>query len=75
MGYLYRLRSDVITDDDGVEVIVYGVDVFDRATDKVLKSIPDIFVDCVTAKAFIELCNSEKLNLVHMEDVIEDALT
>ncbi len=73
MQVKYTLRTDIVTDEDNNKHTVYGVDALDRF-ENVLESVADIFFDKLKAEEFIKLCNEEKLELIHLEDVIEDAL-
>lgn len=73
MQVIYTLRTDIVTDEDNHKHIVYGVNALDSFKN-VLKSVADIFFDKQKAEEFIELCNEEKLELVHLENVIEDVL-
>ncbi len=66
----YKLRIDTISNEK--TYTAYGIDVFKN--NQVIKSYPDLFIDCNKAQNFVHLLNSEKLELVHLEDVLEDAL-
>ncbi len=66
----YKLRIDTISNEK--TYTAYGVEVFEN--DQGIKSYPDLFVDYDKALKFVDLLNSEKLELVHIEDVIEDTL-
>ncbi len=73
MNTIYRLKTDSIYDEEGCLHTVYGivaVDTFGR----VIKSFSDVFFDKVNAEHLVTLCNREKLSLIHLEDVVEDAL-
>ena len=69
----YTLRTDVVEDEEKTEFIVYGITAINdnRLT---LDTFPDIFFDKQKAINFVNLCNSEKLELIHLKDVVEDAL-
>lgn len=73
MQVKYTLRTDILTDEDNNKHTVYGVDALDRF-ENVLESVADIFFDKLKAEEFIKLCNEEKLELMHLQDVIEDVL-
>lgn len=69
----YILRTDIIKDEGNRSYTVYGItatDMFGNA----LKTVKNIFLNIKQAEEFIELCNSEKLELVHLQDVVEDVL-
>jgi len=74
MEYVYRVRSDVIIDDDGKKHTVYGIDAM-TCQNIIITAVSDIFFDEEDAQAFVELCNNKKLSLIHLPDVIEDILT
>ena len=61
MRVKYVLREDT----------AYGVTALDK-NGKVLANVPAILLDKEKMKNFVELCNSEKVELVHLADVIED---
>lgn len=73
MQVKYTLRTDIVTDEDNNKHTVYGVDALDRF-ENVLESVADIFFDKQKAEEFIKLCNEERLELIHLQDVIEDVL-
>lgn len=73
MQVKYTLRTDIVTDEENNKHTVYGVDALDRF-ENVLESVADIFFDKLKAEEFIKLCNEEKLELIHLQDVIEDVL-
>lgn len=50
---------------------VYGIDVID-SYGQVVQSVSDIFISKDKAEKFIAVCNSLKLSLVHLTDVIYD---
>ena len=70
----YILRTDVVTDEENHKHTVYGITALD-SFGNVLKSAQDIFFDKQKAEEFIKLCNEEKLELIHLQDVIDDILT
>jgi len=73
MQVKYILRADTVTDEDNCEHLVYGITAIDTRSN-VLESYEDIFFDKQKAEEFIELCNEEKLELIHLPDVIDDIL-
>ena len=74
MPYTYRLRKDTIHDEKGKEYIVYGIEAV-NSKKKILSSFSDIFFNRQKAEVFVNLCNECKLELVHLTDVVEDAIT
>lgn len=73
MEITYRLRTDNVSDEEGVLHTVYGIDAFAPNKNRVA-SVADVFFDKQKAEDFIESCNVLKLSLVHLPDVIEDVL-
>ena len=73
MSYTYCMRKDTIHDEDGKRYTVYGIEAV-NSKGKILESFPDIFFDRQEAKRFVNLCNENDLELIHLADVVEDAL-
>lgn len=73
MPYTYRLRTDKMQDEDGEEYIAYGIEAVD-SDGKILEWAPDIFFDRQKAENLVILCIEEKLEVIHLMDVAEDAL-
>ena len=74
MNYIYRLNETTVTDEEGKKHIVYGIDAIDKFGN-VLASYTDIFFDRTKAENFVALCNECELELIHLPDVVEDAIT
>ena len=53
---------------------VYGIDAVNN-NGYILESHTDIFFDRLKAEKFISLCNDCELELIHLPDVVEDAIT
>ncbi len=69
----YRLTKSVRCDEEGEKYIVYGV----KATGlfgRTIKAFPNVFSDRERAKKFVKLCNDQRLSLIHLGDVVEDAV-
>ncbi len=73
MSYTYRLRTDIVEDEEGNSFTVYGIEAVDPAG-QILESVPDLFFDRQEAEQFVKLCIEEELCLVHLMDVAEDVL-
>ena len=73
MQVKYALRTDIVTNEDNQKHNVYGINAVDTLGN-ILESYEDIFFDRRKADEFIDLCNKEKLELIHLPDVIEDIL-
>lgn len=76
MNYLYRIRNDVIFDENDEKITVYGIDVLETThnEEKTIKSVPDVFCSKSKAVTFIKLCNRLNLSPIHIMDVIDDIL-
>ena len=75
MEYIYRIRTDVISDETNQFHTVCGIEVIDAKEGTVLFSIPDVFIDRSDAERMIRLFNEEKLDPIHLPDVINDIIT
>ena len=73
--YTYCIREDICRDEDGTLIPVYGIEVFDGQSPTPLLSYRDLFTRRRQAEELIELCNRLELDPVHLNDVIEDAMT
>ena len=73
MGYFYRMQRNTVQDEKKQVHTVYGIEAIDSAG-KVLSSFPDVFFDRQAAERFVGLCNDGKLSLIHLRDVVADAL-
>jgi len=73
METVYGLRTNIVYDDDGRTHIGYGIEVLNGENAKVTV-VDDVFLDMAKAVTFIALCNTVKLNPIHLTDVIEDML-
>ena len=69
----YVLRSDIVTDEDDNDYIVYGITAKNK-NDEVLDSIPDIFFDKGRAEDFVIFCNNENVPLKDLTELAEKQL-
>lgn len=67
------MRTDIVKDEDNQKYTVYGITALDNFGN-MLKTFEDIFFNKDKAEEFVELCNEEKLELIHLQHVVEDAL-
>ena len=67
------MRTDFAKDEENHQYTVYGITALDNFGN-MLKTFKDIFFDKNKAEEFVKLCNEEKLELVHLQDVVEDVL-
>lgn len=73
MSYTYRMRKDSAYDEDENKYTVYGIEAVDPKGNVAL-SFSDVFFDRQKAERFVNLCNKNGLELIHLADVVEDAL-
>ncbi len=73
MKITYTLRCDTVKDEENNVFSVYGITAL-NCHNKQLATFGDIFFDKEKAMDFVNLCNSEKLELIHLFDAIEDIL-
>lgn len=71
---IYSLAEGDFTDEEGVNHKTYGISAKDF-NGNISASYPDIFFDKHDAENLVNLCNKNKLELCHLSDVIEDALS
>lgn len=73
MTLTYCMRKDTVQDEDGREHTVYGIEAIADGGET-LASYPDVFFNKDKAEHLIGLCNKGGLSLVHLRDIIDDAL-
>ena len=73
MKYEYRVRTDIVYDEDKLPHTVYGVELLTGG--EVERAVPDVFFDRKKADAFVGACNTLHLRPMHLDDAVEDALT
>lgn len=74
MNYTYTLRTDELIDEAGNHHLAYGITVLESNSLVIINSIPNIFLEQMRALEIITLCNSLKLNPVHLKDLAEDLI-
>jgi len=74
MAYTYILNRSVVCDEEGHNYTVFGIDAVE-ASGRLIASFSDVFFDKLAAERFCILCNKCNLAPIHLQDVIEDALT
>ncbi len=70
----YFLEESKLEDEEGVIHDVFGVSAKD-SDGNIQASYPDLFFERQRAVDFVDLCNEVKLELCHLLDVIEDAIS
>ena len=74
MQVFYVLRVDTITDEDYCAYTVYGITALDDRGNE-LKTYKDLFFNKQKAEEFVDLCNTKAVELIHLQDMVEDAMT
>ncbi len=76
MKCTYKIREDLIKDEYGNDIKVYGMDVFRLVCmeNKLILSIPDIYTDFNKIQHLVSLCNKSGVSFGHIMDIIEDSL-
>ena len=69
----YRLRTDVVSDEELFGHTVYGLEAV-TSSGSVIVSVPDVSSDFSAVNSLVSLCNSLLLDTVHLFDVIDDYL-
>lgn len=70
----FKLRSDKLFHEDCGDYLSYGMDIFDRRNDLLIRSIPDISVQRTALEQLIMQCNKSCVDIIHIDDIIEDFL-
>lgn len=68
----YSLKNEFVRDSENVFYTSYGIEAIDDLGNKVFLS--DVFQNKNDAEKYIKLFNSEQLELIHLDQVIEDYL-
>lgn len=78
MNITYLLRTDQLTNMENETYITYGIDAFTEepnGTRHPFHSVNDIFLDHKKCAKLISICNTLKLDPIHLFYVIEDAIS
>ena len=70
---IYQLLTETIDIGDGMARITYGI-VAVTENGKTITSIRDISCNQKKAQAFVDICNSLDLSLLHIDDAVDDFL-
>ncbi len=72
--YTYRLIETTVYDEDNEEYIpTYGIQAV-RATGEIIETIEDVFLEKEKVEDLVEACNRGALDVIHLRDVVEDAI-
>ncbi len=73
---VYNIVKETINQPPLGKYIAYGVSVCSQQKNscKEIVYISDVFTDINMAQKFVELCNKEQLDPVHLPELIEDML-
>ena len=72
--YIYRICTDLHTDEDNTAVPVYGIEVWEEGADTPRISMRDLLTRQSQAAELVGLCNKLELDPIHLPAVVEDAL-
>lgn len=72
--YIYKVVEENLQNSELGSYIAYGISVYLRATNIILISISDVFLERDKAKKLVELCNKNSLEPIHLREVVEDAV-
>lgn len=64
------MRSDWLVSEDNINYRAYGIDIFEE--NKLIKSIKDISLNKNAVDELVSKCNTLKVSILHIEDVIQD---
>lgn len=56
------------------EYTAYGICAFSEDNKTNMKSFSDVFLEKEKAENLVNLCNANKLDIIHLRDVIEDMI-
>ena len=70
--YIYRVTASVMTDRKSGLYRTYGIEVCENG--KTVDNIPDISLDRDAVAGLVKACNRQRLDAVHLHDVVEDFL-
>lgn len=74
MRYEYRIKADIIRDEQDTEHEVYGIAAYDTDTNTPIRIIGDIFCEREAAEWFISLCNRLELSVEQLDEAVEDVI-
>ena len=73
MKCTYKVRKDVVIDEEGIEHTVFGIDAV-NFLGRVVKSVSDIYFDSEKAEQLAEKCNASGLGCVCIMNRLTDIL-
>ena len=74
--YTYRIREDQVLDEDQIPHTVYGIEVVEMPSGRILAeyTVANLFSRREQAEELAALCTRLELSPIHLMDVAEDAL-
>ena len=74
---IYKITESNMWDIDNGNYTSFGICAYEILNNdkKLVAYVPDIFLNKQDAEVLVDRCNSGKLSLIHLYDVIEDALS
>lgn len=73
MSHTYRLNETTVKDKGGIIYTFYGIDAVNEKG-KIVKSFTKIFYERSRAQDLVTLCNECELSIIHLANVVDDAL-
>ena len=76
MCCVYKMTVTNERDEEGKEYVGYGIEAWmiSGTEQRMVQRVPDIFLERDRARRFVDLCNDECVELVHLFDVIDNVL-
>ncbi len=71
--YRYNITESIIYDEENRPHKVYGISASNERGE-IIKSFDDVFFEKEKAINLVKACNEGKLSIIHLGDVVEDAL-
>ena len=72
--YIYKVIKENLQNCEFGSYVAYGIAVCLKSTNIILISISDVFLEKERAKKLVELCNKNNFELIHLKEVVEDAV-
>lgn len=71
----YKVIEENLQNCEFESYVAYGISVYSEDKKMILDTISDIFLEKEKAEKLVELCNKNKLDPIHLREVVEDAIS
>ncbi len=73
MSIVFKVRTDIITDEDGDTYTAYGIDAFDTSAEvpKLTDTVSNIFLEYKKTAELAEFCNNHNFNVQQLTEYAE----